>query len=67
MKKLKDLRTSRNYSCDYMAKELGISKAYYWQIENNKRGLYYKTAIKIADIFNMRPDDLFYSEMKKDN
>ena len=47
-----------------MAIKLGISKPFYWQIENGKRNLSYKMAIKIASIFNMKPDDIFYKDFK---
>lgn len=60
MKKLKDLRKKYNYTIAKMAELVGISQTYYWQIENKKRGLYYKIAIKIANVFNMKPDDIFY-------
>lgn len=45
-----------------MSKLLGISKPYYWQIENRKRGLSYQMAVNIAKIFNLKPDDIFYEE-----
>ena len=45
-----------------MAEILNISTTYYWQIENGKRNLYYKTAISIAKIFNLKPDDIFYKK-----
>jgi DNA-binding XRE family transcriptional regulator len=62
MNKLKELRKLHNYTIKDMAKMLNISTAYYWQIENNKRNLYYKTAIDIAKIFNLKPDDIFYKK-----
>ena len=43
-----------------MGRILGISTAYYWQIENKKRRLFYDDAIRIAHIFRLKPDDLFY-------
>ena len=46
-----------------MANMLKISKTYYWQLEQNKRRMTYDMAIKIAKIFNLKPDDLFYDEM----
>jgi putative transcriptional regulator len=45
-----------------MATFLGISKTFYWQIENKKRTLTYKMAVKIASVFNEKPDSLFYEE-----
>lgn len=65
MNKLRDNRLQRNYSCQMMANMLKISKTYYWQIEQKKRRMTYEMAIKIAKIFNLKPDDLFYEEMKK--
>ncbi|MBE6144794.1 MAG: helix-turn-helix transcriptional regulator [Firmicutes bacterium] len=43
-----------------MAEKLNITISFYSQLESKKKRLYYDTAIKIADIFNMRPDQLFY-------
>ncbi len=47
-----------------MASLLNISKAFYWQIENSKRTLTYKIAIRIAKIFKMKPDEIFYEDFK---
>ena len=63
MNKLKSHRIKKNYSCQMMANMLKISKTYYWQLEQNKRRITYDMAIKIAKIFNLKPDDLFYEEM----
>lgn len=60
--KLKSLRIKKGYSGIYMAKELGICKMYYYQIEKRKRRLSYDMAIKIAKIFDMKPDELFYED-----
>ena len=49
-----------NLSYDDMSRMLGLSKSYYWQIENKKRRLFYDLAVKIAEIFQLKPDDLFY-------
>jgi len=66
MNKLKDYRNKFKYSCQDMADMLNISKSFYWQIENDKRRLSYYTALKIAKIFNLKPDDVFYEdEIKK--
>ena len=63
--KLRDLRINNKYSYQDMADKLGICKAYYWQIENGNRNLYYSLAKKIAKIFNLRPDDIFYINKQK--
>lgn len=49
-----------------MAELLGISKTYYWQIENKKRRLSYDMAIKIARLFEQRPDTIFYEDSLKE-
>ncbi len=61
LEKLKSLRIEHNYTALEMSLMLGISKAYYSQIETGKRNLYYKLAIKIARIFDLKPDDIFYN------
>ena len=58
--KLRDLRIKNNLTYQDMADKLDICKAYYWQIENGNRNLYYDLAKKIAKIFDLKPDDIFY-------
>jgi putative transcriptional regulator len=62
MKKLKELRIKNNLTVKDMADLVGISQTYYWQIENKDRRLFYELAIKIAKVFNLKPDELFYEE-----
>lgn len=62
MKKLKELRIKHNYNIKQMATLVGISSTYYWQIENKDRRLYYSIAVKIAKVFKLKPDDIFYEE-----
>ena len=64
MKKLKELRKAKKLTHQMMANSLNISKPFYWQIENNKRILSYDMAVKIADILNTKPDEIFYQEFK---
>ena len=64
MNELKTCRMKHKYTCKIMAEKLGVSKPFYWQIENNKRRLSYEMAIKIANIFGLKPDDIFYDELK---
>lgn len=63
--KLKKIRMNNNYTCIDIANILGISKPFYSQIENGRRRLTYDMAIKISNIFNMKPDELFYEDHKK--
>ncbi len=65
MNKLQQYRLKYHYSCQDMANKLNISKSFYWQIENRKRRLSYEIAFKIANIFKVKPDILFYEEYNK--
>lgn len=67
MNELREIRKKRKFTCEYMANHLKISKPFYWQIENGKRRLSYKMAVKIARIFDLKPDDIFYEEFKNLN
>ena len=58
--KLKQLRQSKGITTKEMADKLGISKAFYSQLENNRRTISYAMAIKIANIFNKKPDNIFF-------
>lgn len=62
--KLKENRKKKGFTQKYMAEKLNITISFYSQIENKKKRLYYDTAIQIADIFNMHPDQLFYTKDK---
>ncbi len=61
-KKLKKIREKHNYSYAEIASKLDISKCYYWQLEHKKRKIYYDMAIKIANLFNLKPDDIFFEK-----
>jgi putative transcriptional regulator len=59
---LKELRIQKGLTFDNMAQILGVSKAFYWQIEHKNRRLTYDFAKKIAAVFNLKPDDIFYED-----
>ena len=61
MDKLKDLRKEYSYTIYDMAKFLKITPSFYSQIENKKKRLFYDMAVKISAIFNMKPDEIFYT------
>ena len=61
MKKLKQIRKKHNYTIYDMAKLLKITPSFYSQIENKKKRLFYDMAVKISAIFNMKPDEIFYT------
>lgn len=63
--KLKELRYNSKMTAREVALKVGISKPFYCQLENCKRRLSYETALKIALVFGVKPDDLFYDETLK--
>ena len=58
--KLTDLRKQNNLNYRQMSELLGISRTYYYQIENKQRNLSYDMAKKISKLFNQKTDDIFY-------
>ncbi len=58
--KLKKLRMDKHYTYQKMADILAMSKSQYYKIETGERKLYYDTAIKIAKVFDLKPDDIFF-------
>ena len=60
--KLEQLRIEHGYTYQQMADMIGVCKSYYWQLEHNNRRLYYDVAKKIAAVFQLKPDDVFYTE-----
>lgn len=60
MDKLKKMRKENGLTVYNMAEKLGITASFYSQIENKRRRLFYDMAVKIADVFNSTPDDIFY-------
>lgn len=59
---LKELRYRKRYTAQQMSEMLGISKPFYCQLENRTRRLSYTMAIKIAAIFKLKPDAIFYDD-----
>ena len=60
--KLEALRIKYGFTYQEMADKVGVCKSYYWQLEHNNRRLYYDVAKKIASIFSLKPDDIFYTQ-----
>lgn len=63
LEKLKELRVKQELTYQQVADRAGISKEHYWFIENGKRGLTYEMAVRIAKVFDKKPDDIFLSKM----
>lgn len=59
LQKLRNLRLKASLTNQEVADKVGISKEYYWMIENGKRKLSYKLAVKIAKVFHTNPDNIF--------
>jgi len=59
LEKLKHIRTTEGLTYQQVADKVGISKEYYWMIENGKRRLTYELAVKIAKVFKASPDYIF--------
>ena len=64
MKKIKEKRKKRGFTIHDMAAKLSISPSYYWQLENNRKRLFYDMAVRMAALFNVKPDSLFYEKNK---
>lgn len=60
--KLFETRKQQKMTLQQVADQIGVSKPYYWQIENGERGLSYELAIKISSVFNSKPDDIFLTD-----
>lgn len=60
--KLEALRLQYGLTYQEMADKVGVCKSYYWQLEHNNRRLYYDVAKKIASVFSLKPDDIFYTQ-----
>ena len=63
--KLKEVRRNKKMTAREVAEKVGISKPFYCQIENCRRRLSYDTAVKIANVFGVKPDHLFYDDTVK--
>lgn len=61
IEQLKNIRENSQLTIQEVAEKVGITKGYYSMIENGKRGLSYPLAVKIAEVFNMKPDDIFFN------
>ena len=58
------MRKKSNWSTTEMAKKLGMSQSMYSYIEIGSKRLSYDVAVRIADIFETTPDDIFYEDFK---
>ena len=57
---LRQERIAKNWAQEYVAKQIGITRAAYNHIENNKRKPSYDVLVKLLDLFEYKdPRELF--------
>ncbi len=64
-KKLCELRKEHEYTLEMLAKKLGVTKQYLWDIEDGRRTLSYTMAYRISMIFGMTPDEIFLEDYRE--
>lgn len=62
LNKLIKMRKQYNVTQSQVAQILNCTTQFYSQIERGVNTLSYTNAVKIADFFDCKPDDLFYDE-----
>jgi transcriptional regulator with XRE-family HTH domain len=62
--RIKEIRTSKGLSHEYMAEMLHISQPAYCKIENNKSKLSLERFFKIIEILNLNVQDVLYPNCK---
>lgn len=60
------LREVNRYSLKVLASKVGISKQYLWDIEDGRKILSYKMAYKLSKILEVKPDEIFLEDHKKE-
>ena len=65
IKKIKALRKENSFSQDYIAKELGMSRPTYIQIEQGERDLTITEANKLAEVFDIFSEDFFVNKKQQ--
>lgn len=63
--KLRSFRSEAGYTTKKMADMLGISQSMYDYIELGRERLSYDMAVKISEIFEVSPDELFYEDFEQ--
>ena len=64
---LRTIRKSHRMTLADLANKIKVSKAYLSMIETGKRKLDYLLAIKIAAVFQLKPDQIFYNDLVRSN
>lgn len=63
------LKKKNGFTNRKIGKALKISHVMYYNMESGKANIDYITAIKIANLFNLKPDDVFleYEKIRNSN
>jgi transcriptional regulator with XRE-family HTH domain len=65
--KIRNARTQKGYSQEYMADGLGISQKQYSRLENGESGITLDYLEKICEKLEIDPQNLFTHEVKQEN
>ena len=65
--KLRNARTQKGYTQEYMADSLGISQKQYSRLENGESGITLDYLEKMCEKLEINPQDLFTCEIKQEN
>lgn len=65
-KRIKKLRSERNYSRVEFAKRTNISYKFLGEIETGKKGFSADTLVKMAQELNVSCDDIVFGDMERD-
>ena len=64
LKKLREERKKKGWLIKDVAKIVGVSNSMYGYIESGDKRLSYDMAVKLADLFECTPDELFYKDFE---
>lgn len=62
---MRKIRLANNWTAEFVAKKVGISKQMICDIEKNKRKPSYKVLVKLEDFFNKSHRELFCNDISK--
>ena len=65
LKTLRMIRKQNGFTTTDMALKLGMSQSMYSYIEIGEKRLSYEVAVRIANIFDTTPDEIFYNDFKQ--
>lgn len=58
MENIKDLRQRKGWTIAKVAKQAGLSKTYYWELEQSRKSPGLEVLVKLASAFNVGLDEL---------